>query len=126
MYNEASQFLATQIARAMNVPAYMISADMNNSMTYQNIIDGRKEFVANSLQPYICAIEDRLSMDDITPRGHVVKFAIEETFLRADTIKRLEALEKMLNLGLITIDEAKEMENLTPQGNENIDVAYIQ
>jgi hypothetical protein len=32
----------------------------------------------------------------------------------------------MLNLGLITIDEAKEMENLTPQGNENIDVAYIQ
>jgi hypothetical protein len=95
-------------------------------MTYQNIIDGRKEFVANSLQPYICAIEDRLSMDDITPRGHVVKFAIEETFLRADTIKRLEALEKMLNLGLITIDEAKEMENLTPQGNENIDVAYIQ
>jgi HK97 family phage portal protein len=126
MYNEASQFLATQIARAMNVPAYMISADMNNSMTYQNIIDGRKEFVANSLQPYICAIEDRLSMDDITPRGHVVKFAIEETFLRADTIKRLEAIEKMLALGLITVDEAKEMENLTPQGNESVDVTYVQ
>ncbi len=70
------------IARAMNVPAYYISADMNNSMTYQNIIDGRKEFVAYSLQPFICAIEDRLSMDDITPRGHVVKFAIEESFLR--------------------------------------------
>ena len=38
MYNEASQYLATEIARAMNVPAYYISADMNNSMTYQNII----------------------------------------------------------------------------------------
>lgn len=125
MYNEASQFLATQIARAMNVPAYYISADMNNSMTYQNILDGRKEFVAYSLQPYICAIEDRLSMDDITPRGHVVKFAIEESFLRADTIKRLEAIEKMLSLGLITIEEAKEMENMTPQGSEN-DATYIQ
>ncbi len=34
MYNEAQQYLATQIARAMNVPAYYISADMNNSMTY--------------------------------------------------------------------------------------------
>jgi HK97 family phage portal protein len=126
MYNEAQQYLATQIARAMNVPAYYISADMNNSMTYQNIIDGRKEFVAYSLQPFICAIEDRLSMDDITPRGHVVKFAIEESFLRADTMKRLEALEKMLNLGLIDIDDAKEMESLTPNGREEDDDTYIQ
>jgi HK97 family phage portal protein len=126
MYNEAQQYLATQIARAMNVPAYYISADMNNSMTYQNIIDGRKEFVAYSLQPFICAIEDRLSMDDITPRGHVVKFAIEESFLRADTMKRLEALEKMINLGLIDVEQAKEMEQMTPNGREQDDDTYIQ
>ena len=126
MYNEAQQYLATQIARAMNVPAYYISADMNNSMTYQNIIDGRKEFVAYSLQPFICAIEDRLSMDDITPRGHVVKFAIEESFLRADTMKRLEALEKMLALGLIDVEDAKEMEQMTPNGKEVEDDTYIQ
>jgi HK97 family phage portal protein len=126
MYNEAQQYLATQIARAMNVPAYYISADMNNSMTYQNIIDGRKEFVAYSLQPFICAIEDRLSMDDITPRGHVVKFAIEESFLRADTMKRLEALEKMIALGLIDVEDAKEMEQMTPNGKEVEDDTYIQ
>jgi len=126
MYNEAQQYLCTQISRAMNVPAYMISADMNNSMTYQNIIDGRKEFVAYSLQPFICAIEDRLSMDDITPRGHVVKFAIEESFLRADTMKRLEAIEKMLTLGLIDLDTAKEMEDMTPEGSESNDETYIQ
>ena len=125
MYNDAQQYLATQIARAMNVPAYYISADMNNSMTYQNIIDGRKEFVAYSLQPYICAIEDRLSMDDVTARGHTVRFAIEESFLRADTMKRLEALEKMLSLGLITVEEAKEMENMTPEGSED-NATYIQ
>jgi HK97 family phage portal protein len=126
MYNEAQQYLCTQIARAMNIPAYMISADMNNSMTYQNIIDGRKEFVAYSLQPFICAIEDRLSMDDITPRGHVVKFAIEESFLRADTMKRLEAIEKMLTLGLIDLDTAKEMEDMTPEGSESNDETYIR
>jgi len=126
MYNEAQQYLATQIARAMNVPAYYISADMNNSMTYQNIIDGRKEFVAYSLQPFICAIEDRLSMDDITPRSHFVKFKIEESFLRADTIKRLEAIEKMLALGLIDVEDAKEMEQMTPNGKEVEDDTYIQ
>ena len=122
-YEGASQYLATQVARAMNIPAYMISADMNNSMTYQNIIDGRKEFVAYSLQPYICAIEDRLSMDDITARGNTVRFNIEESFLRADTMKRLEAIEKMLSLGLIDVEQAKEMDDMSPNGNESYDVS---
>jgi phage portal protein BeeE len=116
MYNEASQYLATEIARLMNVPAYYISADMNNSMTYQNIIDGRKEFVAYSLQPFISAIENRLSMDDVTRRGNSVRFALDATFLRADTLKRLEAIEKMLTLGLIDVEQAQSMEQLSPNG----------
>ena len=116
MYNEASQYLATQVARLMNVPAYYISADMNNSMTYQNILDGRKEFVAYSLQPFISAIENRLSMDDITAHGNVVRFALDETFLRADTAARLDAIEKMLNLGLIDLEQAQSMEQLSPMG----------
>jgi HK97 family phage portal protein len=123
MYNEASQYLATQIARAMNVPAIYISADMNGSYTYQNSVDNRKEFVSYSLQPFICAIEDRLSMDDITTRGNVVKFNVEESFLRADTMKRLEAIEKMLALGLIDVEQAKEMEDMSPNGNESYNVS---
>ena len=115
-YNESSQYLATEVARLMNVPAYYISADMNNSMTYQNILDGRKEFVAYSLQPFISAIENRLSMDDITAHGNVVRFALDETFLRADTAARLDAIEKMLNLGLIDLEQAQSMEQLSPSG----------
>ena len=126
MYNEASQYLATQIARAMNVPAIYISADMNGSYTYQNSVENRKEFVSYSLQPYICAIEDRLSMNDITANGHTVRFNISETFLRSDDKARLEVIEKMLALGLIDIEQAKEMEDLTPNGNENNDATYIQ
>jgi HK97 family phage portal protein len=116
LYTEASQYLSTEVARLMNVPAYYISADMNNSMTYQNILDGRKEFVAYSLQPFISAIENRLSMDDITRHGNVVRFAIDETFLRADTAARLDAIEKMLNLGLIDLEQAQSMEQLSPMG----------
>jgi len=122
MYTEASQYLATQIARACNVPAYYISADMNNSMTYQNIIDGRKEFVAYSLQPFITAIEDRLSMDDLTPRGQVVRFSLDESFLRADAMARLDVIEKMLNLGLITVQQAQAMEDLSPNGESGVDI----
>ena len=113
-YNESSQYLATEIARLMNTPAYYISADMNNSMTYQNILDGRKEFVAYSLQPFISAIENRLSMDDITRHGNIVRFNIDETFLRADTMTRLMVIEKMIALGLMTTEQAIEDEQLAP------------
>ena len=113
-YNESSQYLATEISRLMNCPSFMI---MNNSMTYQNILDARKEFVAYSLQPFISAIENRLSMDDLTAHGNVVRFAIDETFLRADTMARLDAIEKMLNLGLIDLGQAQQMEQLTPNGS---------
>jgi HK97 family phage portal protein len=116
-YVDFSQYLATEISRAMNVPSYLISADMNNSMTYQNILDGRKEFVAYSLQPYISAIEDRLSMNDITNSQNQVRFAVDDTFLRVDAKDRLDIIEKMLNLDLIGLDEARSMEQLTPLGD---------
>ena len=116
-YVDFSQYLATEIARSMNVPAYYISADMNNSMTYQNILDGRKEFVAYSLQPYISAIEDRLSMNDITNSQNEVRFAVDDTFLRANAKDRLDIIEKMLNLDLIDTNQARQMEQLTPLGD---------
>jgi hypothetical protein len=90
---------------------------MNNSMTYQNIIDGRREFMAYSLQPYICAIEDRLSMNDITNSANQVRFAVDDSFLRVDAKERLEIIEKMLALDLIDVNQARQMEQLTPLGD---------
>jgi HK97 family phage portal protein len=117
MYDEAKQSLSTEICRLMNVPAYMASSDANKSMTYQNILDARKEFFAYTLAPFVCAIEDRLSMNDITNSQNVVRFAVDETFLRVDATTRLNTIEKMLSLGLITIDQAMEMEDLSPNGD---------
>ena len=119
MYDDAIQTLSTQICRLMNVPAYMASSDANKSMTYQNILDARKEFYAYTLAPYVCAIEDRLSMNDITAQGNYVRFETDETFLRADATTRLATIEKMLSLGLITLDQAMEMEDLTPNGDQS-------
>ena len=117
MYDEAKQSLSTEICRLMNVPAYMASSDANKSMTYQNVLDARKEFYAYTLAPYVCAIEDRLSMNDITNAQNVVRFDVNETFLRADTMERLNVIEKMLGLGLITLDQAMAMEDLSPNGD---------
>ena len=55
----------------------------------------------------------------------VLMFNVSETFLRSDDKTRLEIIEKMLALGLIDIDDAKEMEDLTPNGNQSGDAEHI-
>lgn len=120
MYNEAVQNLSTQIARMMNVPAYYLSADQNTTMTYANVQDERKQFYALSIEPYIQAIQARLSMDDISTSGHEVRFAVFDTFLKNDPLVELQVIEKLLSLGLITTEQAMEMSDLTPNGSEGI------
>jgi HK97 family phage portal protein len=123
MYDSAQQFLSTEIARLMNVPAYMLSAEANQSMTYANVLDERKQFYSMSLLPYVNAIQDRLSMDDITARGNAVRFDVDSSFLRTDPMERLLVTEKLLSLGLITVEQAMEMEDLSPNGNEGMESA---
>jgi HK97 family phage portal protein len=116
-YAEAIQNLATECARLCSVDPYYVSASQNTSMTYSNVIEERKQLVALTMQPYVSAIEARLSMDDISTTGHYVKFALDDTFLRTEPMDRLLVVEKMLALGLITIEQAMEMEDLSPNGN---------
>jgi HK97 family phage portal protein len=120
MYNEAIQNLSTQIARTMNVPAYYLSADQNTTMTYANVQDERKQFYALSIEPYIQAIQSRLSMDDISTAGHEVRFAVFDSFLKSDPLVELQVIEKLLSLGLISTEQAMEMTDLTPNGSEGM------
>ena len=120
MYGEAIFNLATEVARLCNVPAYYVSADQNNSMTYANVTDERKQFLTMSLQPFISAIEDRLSMDDITARGNVVLFDIDKNYLRTDPLVELAVIREMLDLQLITVEQAMGMTDLTPNGSHGM------
>jgi phage portal protein BeeE len=119
LYNEAIQNLATECARLCSVDPYYVSASMNTSMTYSNVIEERKQLVALTLQSYVSCVESRLSMNDISTDGHYVKFALDDTFLRTEPMERLLVLEKMLSLGLITTEQAMEMEDLSPNGSES-------
>ena len=118
-YQDAIQGLATECARLCSVDPYYVSASMNTSMTYSNVVEERKQLVALTLQSYVSAVESRLSMDDVSTTGHYVKFALDDTFLRTEPMERLLVLEKMLSLGLITTEQAMEMEDLSPNGNES-------
>jgi hypothetical protein len=63
-------------------------------------------------------IEERLSMRDISPRGSKVRFDLDD-YLRGNPLEQIEVLGKMLEYGLINVDEAREEMDLAPRGNEN-------
>ena len=117
MYVDALQNSAAQIARLFNIDAFYLNCDANNSMVYQNIIDNRRQLVSFTLAPYLQAIEKRFSMDDLSPMTQEIRFDIDSGFLRTDPMERLAVVEKMLQLELITVEQAREMEDLSPNGN---------
>ena len=73
---EARQYMATQLARLAGVNPVLVSAAMGSasSYVYTNQGDYRQAFLDDVLDPYLAAIERRLSANDLTPRGQCVRF----------------------------------------------------
>jgi hypothetical protein len=114
---EARSYTASEIARVMGIPAWYINAESASS-TYSNVSAERRSLVDFSLRPYLDVIESRLSMDDITPRGHHVEFDLDD-FLRGNPSERVDVIVKMLDAGIITVAEARDMEDLAPSGGQS-------
>jgi HK97 family phage portal protein len=107
--NSARQYIALEIARAANVPAYFLSAEMDSSFTYSNTIQERRHLIDFSLAPMIHAIEERFSMPDFCPSGQIVKFDLD-TFLRADIEGRVATYKTLVEIGVMTPEEVRQQE----------------
>jgi|APGre2960657373_1045057.scaffolds.fasta_scaffold50075_2 HK97 family phage portal protein len=107
---EAREYLAKEIARLMNIPAYYLDA-ATNSMTYSNVTAERRALLDFSLRPLLTAIEQRLSMDDVTVSTQYVEYDLDD-FLRGNPLERADVYSKLIPLGVLTVDEAREEEDL--------------
>ena len=107
---QARQYVATEIARLVGIPAWYLSADVN-SMTYSNVVSERRSLVDFSLRPILKSIEQRLSMPDFTPNTQEVVYDMDD-FLRGNPLERAQTLEILVRSGIMTIDEAREEEDL--------------
>ena len=114
--NEARQYMATEIARLMNIPEWYVAGNSSGSMTYSNVTTERRALVDFSLRPIMTAIEQRLSDIDITPRGSFVRFDLDD-FYRGNPLERADIYTKLVPLGILTIEEARMMEDLVDNGN---------
>ena len=109
--NQARQYMASEIARACNIPEYYLGANAGGSMTYSNVTAERRSLIDLSLKPLMTCITQRLSENDITPRGSIVKYDLEE-FYSPSAQERADIYAKLIPLGVMTISEARERENL--------------
>jgi HK97 family phage portal protein len=110
---EARQYSAgSEIARLMGLPAWYLNAE-SASATYSNVGAERRSLVDFGLRPYLTIIEQVLSSDAVTPRGQYVRFDLDD-FLRGNPEDRVDVIIKLHQAGIITTDEAREMEDLAP------------
>lgn len=113
--NAARESIVGDLARAMNIPQYYLGAQ-TTSMTYSNTIQERRSLIDFSCKPIMTAIEQRLSDIDITPRGSFVRFDLD-TFYLPSSIERADIYTKLIPLGVMTVEEAREREDLVNNGN---------
>ena len=108
--NEARQYLATEIARAVGIPASFLSAE-TTSMTYSTTVMERKALIDFSLRNIITPIEQRLSAADFVPNGVEVKFDIDD-FLRGSALERAQVYEILNRIGAMSVEQIQEEEDL--------------
>jgi hypothetical protein len=112
---EQRQHAVLEIARAAGIDPEDLGVS-TTSRTYQNSEQRRQDLLDFTLTPYSAAIEERLSMRDVLPRGDVAKVNFDG-FLRSDTKGRMEAYEIGKKVGAYTEEEIRELEDrpsLTP------------
>jgi hypothetical protein len=102
----ARQQGAVQIARMLGMPSRQVNAPSESGMTYQNVAADRQEVIDTTCALYIVALEQRLSMADVTRHGWAAK-ADRDAYAAGTLAERISNAAKATAAGLITRDEAR-------------------
>ena len=112
--NEARQYVALELARACNLPAYFVSAE-TTSMTYSNTTSERRGLIDFSLRPILTAIEQRLSLADFVPSTTEIRFSLDD-FLRGNALERAQVYQILNTIGAMSVEQIREEEDLIDNG----------
>lgn len=109
---EARETTARQVARALNIPAGLLSAPAPGraELVYANISELNQRLLDQCLDPYLRAVEERLSMNDVTPRGQKV-VCQRDAFTRPSfwTV-RVPGWVSLIGAGVVSADYVAQVE----------------
>lgn len=106
---DARQHAVLEIARIAGIDPEELGVS-TTSRSYANIEQDTIKFRNMTLSGYSTAVQDRLSMGDVTPRGQYVRVSFD-AFLRTDTKSRYEAYALGLDVGALGTDEIRDLED---------------
>ena len=113
---EGKAVAALAIARLANLDPIWVGAGVpGSSLTYSNRVDLYRQLLDTALRPIMQLVEQRLSMTDITPRGHSVRFDTT-SFLRGNPTELADLITKLVPLGILTEEEARAVMDLPTLG----------
>jgi len=125
-----AQFLETRvhqvqdIARIFNIPPHKL-AELSHA-TFSNIEEQSQEYVVDCLQPHITNWEQecnaKLLMDN-ERETHEFRFSVD-ALLRGNSQARAAFYNTLFNIGVMSINEIRSLENLPAIGDEG-DVHYV-
>lgn len=114
---ETRQFSVEQVCRIFGVPPVMIGHAANGTTTWGSGIEQLiLQYTKTCLTPMLRSIEASVRrdlMDAATRKRLTVKFSLEG-LLRGDSQARADFLQKMVNTGVYTPNEARSYENKPP------------
>jgi len=83
--NDARKYQALDIARLANIPPWLLGIDVGG-YNYQNAQDAQATLYLYGTKLYLDCIEQRLSQDDVLPRGRYVEFDVEDYISEAESM----------------------------------------
>jgi hypothetical protein len=115
---EARDFATKEIARLTGIDAEDLSVS-TTSRTYQNDQDRRRDRLENVLGPYMTAIWQRLSMDDVTPHGYTAHFDTTG-YLRLVDLSAAQTDATLVNAGIVSRNEVRAKRGLAPMEGHDV------
>jgi phage head maturation protease len=119
-FAQSRDAVVLEIARVTGLDPEELAVS-TTSRTYQNSEQRRLDLLDFTINPYLTAIQDRLSMDDVTFPGRKVR-ADRHAFLKSDTKTRMETYEVGRRVGVYDderIARIEEIPSAVPQVQPN-------
>ncbi|HSH43662.1 MAG TPA: phage portal protein [Arenicellales bacterium] len=124
---ESRGFSVEEVCRWFRVPPFMVGHSEKSTSWGTGIEQQMIGFLSFTLGPWLRRIEQAISKDLLSPaerRRYYAKFNVEG-LLRADSQARAQFYSSMVNNGIYTRDEVRELEDREPRGG-NADVLTVQ
>jgi len=115
---ETRKFQITEVARWFRVPPHKL-ADLERA-TFSNIESQSREFVGDSLMPWIVRLEQEVDRK-LLGRGRGSRpysKIVVNGLLRGDSQARAAYYQTMANLGVFSVNDIRELEDIDPIGPE--------